>query len=82
MSLRVQSNGTYYYTVSGSFTEPWLGGKKPLAFSVSVNHSMQSNSKSKGDPDYGRLIINGVSVGLGQRLKWPDDFFTLYQSLN
>lgn len=82
LSLRVQSNGTYYYTISGSFTEPWLGGKKPLALSVSANHSMQANRYSKGDSRYGRLIINGVSVGLGQRLTWPDDFFTLYQSFN
>lgn len=81
LSLRAQSNGTYYWSVSASFTEPWLGGKKPLAFSVSYNHSMQSNNLSKQDERYGRLDIDGVSVGLGQRLKWPDDFFTLYQSI-
>ena len=81
LSLRAQSNGTYYWSVSASFTEPWLGGKKPLAFSVSYNHSMQSNNFSKQDARYGRLDIDGVSVGLGQRLKWPDDFFTLYQSV-
>lgn len=81
LSLRAQSNGTYYWSVSASFTEPWLGGKKPLAFSVSYNHSMQSNNLSKQDARYGRLDIDGVSVGLGQRLKWPDDFFTLYQAL-
>lgn len=81
LSLRAQSNGTYYWSVSASFTEPWLGGKKPLAFSVSYNHSMQSNNLSKQDARYGRLDIDGVSVGLGQRLKWPDDFFTLYQAI-
>lgn len=81
LSLRAQSNGTYYWSVSASFTEPWLGGKKPLAFSVSYNHSMQSNNLSKQDVRYGRLDIDGVSVGLGQRLKWPDDFFTLYQAI-
>ncbi|MEG1718003.1 MAG: POTRA domain-containing protein [Bacteroidales bacterium] len=82
LSLRAQSNGTYYWSVSASFTEPWLGGKKPLALSVSYNHSMQSNGVSKKNPLYGRLIVDGASVGLGQRLKWPDDFFTLYQSIN
>lgn len=82
LSLRVQSNGTYYYTIAGSFTEPWLGGRKPLSLSVSANHSMNSTNTSKGDDRYGRLIINGLSVGLGKRLTWPDDFFTLYQSIS
>lgn len=81
LSLRAQSNGTYYWSVSASFTEPWLGGKKPLALSLSYNHSMQSNNLSKKDINYGRLDIDGASIGLGQRLKWPDDFFTLYQSI-
>ncbi|MCM1555734.1 MAG: BamA/TamA family outer membrane protein [Bacteroides sp.] len=81
LSIRAQSNGTYYWSVATSFTEPWLGGKKPLAFSVSYNHSQQSNGLSKNDVNYGKLIVDGASVGLGQRLKWPDDFFTLYQSI-
>lgn len=81
LSIRAQSNGTYYWSVATSFTEPWLGGKKPLAFSLSYNHSMQSNGLSKSDSRYGRLVVDGASVGLGQRLKWPDDFFTIFQSL-
>ena len=40
LSIRAQSNGTYYWSVATAFTEPWLGGKKPLSFSVSYNHSM------------------------------------------
>lgn len=81
LSLRAQSNGTYYWSVATSFTEPWLGGKKPLAFSVSYNHSMQSNGLSKSDERYGKLEVDGAAIGLGQRLKWPDDFFTIYQSI-
>lgn len=81
LSIRAQSNGTYYWSVATSFTEPWLGGKKPLAFSVSYNHSMQSNGLSKSDDRYGKLVVDGAAIGLGQRLKWPDDFFTIYQSL-
>lgn len=81
LSIRAQSNGTYYWSVATSFTEPWLGGKKPLAFSVSYNHSMQSNGLSKSDERYGKLVVDGASIGLGQRLKWPDDFFTIYQSI-
>ena len=82
LSIRAQSNGTYYWSVATAFTEPWLGGKKPLSFSVSYNHSMQSNGLSRGDENYGRLVVDGGSIGLGQRLKWPDDFFTIYQSIS
>ncbi len=35
LSLRYQTSGKYYKTVSLSFTEPWLGGKKPNSLSVS-----------------------------------------------
>ena len=49
---------------------------------MSYNHSQQSNGLSKNDVNYGKLIVDGASVGLGQRLKWPDDFFTLYQSIS
>jgi outer membrane protein insertion porin family len=81
-SLRAQSNGTWYWSVSTSFTEPWLGGKKPVSLSVSYHHSMQSNGVDKANPLYGRMDIDGASVGIGQRLKWPDDFFMLYNSIN
>jgi outer membrane protein insertion porin family len=39
LSLRYQTSGKYYRTVSLSFIEPWLGGKKPNSFSVSLSHS-------------------------------------------
>lgn len=34
LALRVATNGDYYHNVSVSFTEPWLGGKKPNSLSV------------------------------------------------
>ncbi|MGM0612004.1 MAG: outer membrane protein assembly factor BamA [Bacteroidota bacterium] len=81
LSIRGQSNGVYYQSYNMSFTEPWLGGKKPNAFSVSLYHSVQSNGVPKGDEGRQSIRINGASVSLGKRLKFPDDFFTLYQSL-
>jgi outer membrane protein insertion porin family len=81
-SLRAQSNGTWYWSVSTSFTEPWLGGKKPISLSVSYHHSMQSNGVAKKNPLYGRMDIDGASIGIGQRLRWPDDFFMLYNGIN
>lgn len=82
LSLRLQSYGIGYFSYSASFTEPWLGGKKPNSLSVTYFHSLYTNSRPKSDPLRATFIINGVSVGLGKRLKWPDDFFSLYQSLN
>jgi outer membrane protein insertion porin family len=82
LSLRVQSYGRGYISYSASFTEPWLGGRKPNAFSVSYYHSMYSNGLPRNDVNRAYFKINGLTFGLGQRLKWPDDFFTLYQAVN
>jgi outer membrane protein insertion porin family len=88
LGVRVQSNGTYFQAYNLSFTEPWLGGKKPNAFSFGVYHSVQTNGVSRKDDgkvsDFGvvqtrqHIKISGVSLGLGRRLKWPDDFFIFY----
>lgn len=43
-AIRFQANGGFQ-NYSLSFTEPWLGGKKPNSFSVSVFHSVQDYSK-------------------------------------
>lgn len=83
LSLRLQAS-RYYSTNSFSFTEPWLGGKKPKSLSFSVYNSKQyqvdytSNDVDKSK----RLNIFGVTLGLAQRLTWPDDFFTLSQSIS
>ena len=82
LSLRFQTNGKYYQSYNASFTEPWLGGKKPNSLSVSVYHTIQSNGRTKEDPFRSSITISGGSVGLGKRLKWPDDFFTLYHEFD
>ena len=92
LSIRAQSNGTWFQSYNISFTEPWLGGKKPNAFSVTAYHSVQTNGQRRFiDDENGNRVVNplrsdikitGVSVGLGQRLKWPDDFFTRYLELS
>lgn len=83
LSLRIQKS-KYYTTSSFSFTEPWLGGKKPQSLSVSLYNSKQFRYNPRtGDVDKDqRLDIIGASVGLGKRLKWPDDFFTLSQTVS
>jgi outer membrane protein insertion porin family len=91
LSVRAQSNGLYYQSYNISFTEPWLGGKKPNSLSVTAYYSVQTNGQKKAITLDGEKISNplrqsldifGVSVGLGKRLKKPDDYFTLYQELN
>lgn len=82
INIRAQSNGTYFQSYNASFTEPWLGGRKPNSFTATVYHNVQNlTGLPKGDENRQSLNITGVNIGLGQRLKWPDDYFTLYQGL-
>ena len=82
LSLRFQTYGKGYFSYSFSFTEPWVGGRKPLALSLSYYHSKYTNGLEPNDLSYAYFKIDGISVGLGQRLRWPDDYFSLYQSIN
>jgi outer membrane protein insertion porin family len=82
LSLRFQTYGAGYLSYSVSFTEPWLGGRKPLALSLSYFHSLYSNALSRSNPNYASFKIDGVTIGLGTSLTWPDDYFSLYQTLN
>jgi len=83
LSLRLQSSRTYN-TYSFSFSEPWLGGKKPqsLSFSVYSSNQYQLNPQTFRVDKSKSLGIIGLTLGLGQRLKWPDDFFQLSQSIS
>ena len=62
LSFRVQTYGTTYINYGVSFTEPWLGGKKPNAFTVSVYHSKYKNTYT--DPA-GVFMQTGMSIGIG-----------------
>lgn len=83
IALRAQLS-RFYRTYSISFSEPWWGGKKPKGFSFSIYNSSQFGfDPIENDVDKDQLLdILGASVGLSQRLKWPDDFFTLSTSFN
>ena len=83
LSLRLQTSRTYS-TYSFSFTEPWLGGKKPKSLSFSIYSSNQYQLDPQSfDVDRSRSLgIIGASVGLGERLKWPDDYFQLSQTIS
>ncbi|MBQ6958384.1 MAG: BamA/TamA family outer membrane protein [Bacteroidales bacterium] len=86
LSIRFQTNGSYYTAFTASFVEPWLTGKKPTSLNISAYFTRQTNSYSTyyyqvlNDDQY--MEIYGAAVGLGTRLKWPDNYFVLYNSLN
>jgi outer membrane protein insertion porin family len=84
LSLRGQANGRNYQNFSFTFSEPWLGGKKPIYFSLSAYTQLSSTGQfyAKTDSRYNFLRINGLGVTLGKRLNWPDNYFQLNYSLN
>ena len=83
LSISAVTNGTYYYSFSGSFTEPWLGGRRPQSLSVSLYHHFMSTGwyYKKEDSQYGSMSISGAGISLTRRLKWPDDYFILSHAL-
>ncbi len=87
VSIRAQSNGLFFQSYNMSFIESWLGGKEPTSLSVALSKSVQSNGQPKridGEINELRnsLEIIGVKVGLGKRLKKPDDWFLFRSSLS
>ncbi len=114
-TIAAQTNARYYQSYSVSFLDPWFGGKRPNALSVSAYYSRQTGVNSSyynsqwSNPwlynnygygygygygsDYYQNSINnaydpnkvlqmvGITVGLGKRLRWPDDYFTFQTSL-
>jgi len=74
LAIRGQTNGPIYQAYNFSFTEPWMGGRKPNSMTVFFSHSaMGSYAKSDNQE---RVGITGVGMILGRRKKWPDDYFT------
>ncbi|MEC9209615.1 MAG: outer membrane protein assembly factor BamA [Bacteroidota bacterium] len=80
LSLSASSNGIYYQNYNISFTEPWLGGKKPNSLTVSLYKSISSNGL-QGD-DRQAIEITGLTLGVGKRLQFPDDYFSLYNGVS
>ena len=89
LSFRFQTNGRYYTSLNASFTEPWLFGKKPTSFSMSGYYSKMTDAYYNpsywvtGLFDVTRMFeVYGFNMGLGTRLKWPDNYFVLYNNLS
>jgi len=81
-ALSLQSTGKAFQSYSVSFTEPWLGGRQPNSFTVSFNHSMSRQMAANYQySDNSYLKQSGATVGLGRRLSWPDNYFSLINNL-
>ena len=81
LSISGQTNGTYYKALSLSFTDPWLGGRRPNSFSVSGYISEQNNAYYVWQNATMYYRSMGLAIGLGKRLQWPDPYFTFYGEL-
>ncbi len=83
MSLRLQGSQSFQ-VYSLSFTEPWLGGKKPISFFTSLSHSKQFlyDYSSRNVTKDKSFNITTLTVGYGKRLKVPDDYFSLSNSVS
>ncbi|MVM30847.1 outer membrane protein assembly factor BamA [Spirosoma sp. HMF4905] len=93
VQLRFQANGSQYQVYSLSFTEPWLGGRKPNALSVSASHTVYRTFYDPANPysiyqslqgrtPTGSYTNTAITIGLGRQLKIPDDYFSLTNSIS
>ena len=91
LGINVTTYGSRFINYGISFTEPWLGGRKPNSLSVSLYQSFYSNGqdrkilvdgKKEKNPNFGWFQMSGFTMGLGRRLTWPDDYFSVYQGVN
>lgn len=80
LSLRGQANGRWYNSITASFTEPWLGGKKPTALSLSAYRTYFAGTFGSTEP--GNMTTLGLGMSISKRLRWPDDNFIISYGLN
>ncbi len=84
LSLNAVTNGTFYYALSASFTEPWLGGHRAQSLTGSIYHNLYSSGfyYPKGSEKYYSLQITGAGLSFSKRLKWPDDYFIMSHGIS
>ncbi|MEL6917939.1 MAG: POTRA domain-containing protein, partial [Bacteroidota bacterium] len=74
-ALRLQASRSFR-VYSLNFSEPWLGGKKPVRFNMSLSRTQQFgtsfNANGRVRVDRSRQFsITGVSLGIAKRVQWP-----------
>jgi outer membrane protein insertion porin family len=81
-SIRGQTSGSAFQSYNASFTEPWLGGKKPNSLTIAGFYNKYSSYASVITPAAQSLNIIQGTIGFGTRLKWPDDNFIFRSDLS
>jgi outer membrane protein insertion porin family len=81
LGFRASTNATWYQYYSVSFSEPWVGGRRPNSLSASLSYQIQTNGYKRSADQYAFIKILGVSLSYGQKLKWPDDYFQVSHTL-
>jgi outer membrane protein insertion porin family len=81
LSLRLQTS-RFFSSYSLSFSEPWLGGEKPVQFSTSISQTKQYlyNRVTRSADKDRSFNITGITIGIAKKLNVPDDYFVLSQS--
>lgn len=82
LSLQLQSNGRRFRSTSLVFSEPWLGGRKPNSFSVSLSRTSNRTINFTNNDLIGFLKATSLTVGLGRKIRWPDDYFQIQNSVS
>lgn len=78
LSIRAQSNGNFYQSFNFSFTEPWMGGKKPNAFTLAAYTNKFTSYQNISN----FVRMSQITLGLGSPLQWPDNNFVINNTLN
>ncbi len=77
-SITYASNGQFFNSLSTSFTEPWLGGKRPNSLTANIIYTRTSGAFGTNlSPSATFLRIAGGGLSMGKRLTWPDNFFIM-----
>lgn len=90
LAIRFQASGRQFQTYTLSFSEPWLGGKKPVNFGINLSHTVYRTvdynnlytRSTSGLKFLGSYKNTGITVSLGKRLKIPDRYFVLSTALS
>lgn len=81
LALKASITQKYYQYYVFSFTEPWVGGKKPNSLTTSFTYQVQANGLLSSDASYRGLKVLGISSTYSKKLKWPDDYFNISHTL-
>lgn len=86
-TINARTNAQYYNSVSISFLEPWLGGKRPNSLSASVYFASQSRLSNRMQNYYNNLANSGYYYnmydpygygGYGSSSYYGNDYSTNY----